>query len=145
MNRIQHIEFYFVSLYKEANLLPIIECVCLILLVNLMCFADHLNSLLLIYLILMSKRIHLIQKYVVFKGFCCFGSKRFNFFVFVFYFNILSEISSTLFQLLNLEEFSNLSCLFQPLPPPPPVTFIEFWRIFQCKFLYDKEHWSLMF
>ena len=74
----------------------------------------------------MSKRIHLIQKYVVFKGFCCFGSKRFNFFVFVFYFNILSEISSTLFRLLNLEEFSNLSCLFQPIVTMHRVAIIFF-------------------
>ena len=66
-------------------------------------FANHLSSSLLIYLILMSKRIHLIQKYVVFKG------------------------NPTLPRLLNFEEFPTLHPHLLSLeecfnPPSPLIT-----------------------
>ena len=75
----QHFVFCFVRNQLIDNHWPyfaeVIECLlcfhwmcCLILLMNLMCFANHLNSLLLIYLTLISKRIHLIQRNVVLKG-----------------------------------------------------------------------------
>ena len=87
-----------------------------------MYFADHLNSLLFIvfcpfsftlslvpivsfcfYLILMSKRMHLIHKFAVLKGDS--SPKLFSFFV--FYFIVSKKIFFIPPQLSNFQEFSN--------------------------------------
>ena len=52
---------------------------------------------------------------------------------FVLYFNISNEISFTPPRLLNFQEFSNLSCLFQPLPS----MFSKFRRILQPPGLFQ--------
>ena len=124
------------------------------LLTNLMCFADHLNSLLLVfcsfsfilagpivsfcyYLILMFKRMHLIQKVDS-------NSKHFSFFV--FYFNVSNKISSTPPQALNFQEFSYP--WFIPTLPPRLVSFEEFFNshLFET-FPYHLsigEHWLVL-
>ena len=77
VQRTQHIVLCFISSYKEANLLhnywphftQIIEYLLMLLLSILVDLTDDFDVFcwLLVCLILMSKRIHLIQKYVVFK------------------------------------------------------------------------------
>ena len=94
---------------------------------NLMCFADHLNSLLLIFCFfsfilallfhfiptfnIMSKRMHFIQKYVVF-----------NMLVIAY-----QNTSASLYSILTYQikfppphRAIKFSRIFQP-PPPPPV------------------------
>ena len=89
-----------------------------------MCFANHLNSLLLIYLILMSKR---IKRIILFKNMlflkCGSYSERFRFFL--FYFNLSNKIPSTPTRLLNFQEFP--PCLFQR-QTPGLLSFEEFFN-----------------
>ena len=89
----------------------------------------------------MSKRMHLIQKFVVFK-FLKGDSNPKHFSFFVFYFNLSNKISSNPPRLLDFQEFSNSPVYFNfpvydvlknfltspfippthPPPPPPPPT-----------------------
>ena len=97
---------------------------------NLMCFADHLNSLLLTFCSLcfiLSLLLCFVQNLLFLKVKAT--QTHFSFYVFDFNLsNVPNKISSTHTRLLNFQEFSN----------PPP--FIKFWKIFQrptpCLFHY---------